>query len=280
MIDQASELRKLVLQSAREQAAQAGPAPRMIVVTSGQGGVGVTSLAVNLSVALAEQGSRVVIVDADPRAEVAALCGLDRQGPGEEVLVARRDIHEVLRRGPAGIQIVPRLFAPDSQEAHSEPGQQRLLRQFRGLGRHAELLVLDAGDGTSGFVRRCCQAADDVVLVTTRDSIAVTETYVRIKTTLAPPGSTHLHLVVNRCGPEGPEGDVHRRLDRSCRRFLNRPISLLGAVPEDESVRQAAAAATPFVLSHPENPAARAVTKLVGELTRSPQTASGEADVA
>ena len=65
MIDQATELRKLVLRAMREQPIITGPPPRLIVLTGGKSGVGVTTIAVNLSVALAEQGSRVVIVDAD-----------------------------------------------------------------------------------------------------------------------------------------------------------------------------------------------------------------------
>ena len=92
----------------------------MIVVTAGKAGAGVTTLAVNLSVALAEQGARVVTVDADlDRSDVAVLCGLMPDVPARDLLVAGGDIHEVLLRGPAGIQIVPGLgvsHGDDQQE--------------------------------------------------------------------------------------------------------------------------------------------------------------------
>ncbi|MEX0818879.1 MAG: AAA family ATPase, partial [Pirellulaceae bacterium] len=78
MIDQATELRKLVLRAMRGRAVTTGPPPRLMVVTGGKEGAGVTTMAVNLSVTLAEQGQRVVIVDADPhRSDVASLCGLN-----------------------------------------------------------------------------------------------------------------------------------------------------------------------------------------------------------
>ena len=100
MIDQATELRKLVLQSVRQHVAAAGPPPRLMVATSGKGGVGVTTLAVNLSVALAQQGSRVVVVDADlHRSDAATLCGLSEQQSVGDVVTARRDIHETAVTG-------------------------------------------------------------------------------------------------------------------------------------------------------------------------------------
>ena len=116
----------------REKTAAAGPPPRLMVLVGGKGGVGVTTLAVNLSVGLAEQGARVVVVDADLyRSDVAVLCGIAERATVEDVLIARRDVHEVLQRGPAGIQIVPGLWAPGEAADCSDTAQERLLRQFQ-----------------------------------------------------------------------------------------------------------------------------------------------------
>ena len=68
MDDQAKELRQLVRQHARHDTDDGNPRPRRVVVTSGKGGVGTTTVAVNLAVALARQGPRVLLVDAAPYA--------------------------------------------------------------------------------------------------------------------------------------------------------------------------------------------------------------------
>jgi hypothetical protein len=109
MIDQATELRKLVLSTLRDGQGSGGPGPRLVVLTGGRAGVGVTSLGVNLSVSLSEQGLRVILVDdeGDDGRGVAALCGLTGSSVAADVGTARRDIHEALQRGPAGIQVVP-----------------------------------------------------------------------------------------------------------------------------------------------------------------------------
>jgi flagellar biosynthesis protein FlhG len=262
MIDQASELRKLVLRSVRQQIAHAGPAPRLLGITSGRSGVGVTTLAVNLSVAFAEHGSRVVLVDADLRThDVAMLCGVSKHPAGDSK-TPRRDIHEMVQLGPAGIQVVPRVYPLGGIAQWSDSAQDRLLHQLQTLGRHAEIVVLDAGDGTHRFQQRCCQAADDVLLVTTSDVVAVMDTYAHLKRSLGEHQESKLHLVVNRCRDVRDAGEIHRRLDQSCRRFLSRHVPLSAAIPHDVAVPLAATKRIPFVLSQPAGRASSALSQL------------------
>jgi flagellar biosynthesis protein FlhG len=267
MMDQATELRKLVLRALRERAAETGPPPRFVVVVGGKAGVGVTSLVVNLAVALGEQGARVVIVDADMRhSDVALLCGIRVQTSVADVLSARRDIHEVLQRGPAGVQIVPGLWAPGQPFDSSQTGQQRLLRQFRQLGPHADAVILDGGSGSGPLIRRFCEAADDVLLVSTPDGEAVMDTYARVKTSLHDVLRGRLRLIVNRCVDPQQMADVHRRLEHSLRRFLGMHMDLLGYVPEDPQVHHAGSSGRPFALSAPECPAAHAIQQLAQQM--------------
>ncbi len=131
-------------------------------------------MAVNISVALVDHGLRVVLVDADLyRADIAALCNLPERGHVGDILRARRDIHEVLERGPGGIQIVPGVWAPEHEIPFSQRSQQRLLRQIQSLGRHADIVLVDIGNGSSETTRRVWMAADEVTVVTTPDSVSV-----------------------------------------------------------------------------------------------------------
>ena len=75
MHDQADELRELVRRAALENSWVSTAVPRLIVVSGGKGGVGTTTVAVNLAVALAAQGHRTVLVDANlNRGGVGRLC--------------------------------------------------------------------------------------------------------------------------------------------------------------------------------------------------------------
>jgi flagellar biosynthesis protein FlhG len=268
-LDQASELRKLVIRSIRQQAPVAGPAPRLIVVGAGKSGVGATTTAFNLSVAFAEYGSRVVVVDADLSCGgVTRLCGLTRGQSLGDVLFARRDIHEVLQRGPAGIQVVPGLFSPRSETEWTDTAQQRLLRQLRTLGRHADVVILDSGNGGNRFLRRCCENADDTLFVTTADNAAVVETYTCVKSALGGSARRYLELVVNQCNDSSVARDVHRRIDKSCRRFLGHTVQFMAMIPTDPCVSHAAEHSLPFVIASPSCPAALAVSRLAASMAK------------
>lgn len=274
MYDQASELRKLVLQAMRENTALSGPPPRLIAVTAGMEGAGASTLAVNVSIALAELGSRVVVVDADPRqADIAKLCGLTVPSSSGVLSGSRRDIHEVMLRGPGGIQIVPSLWSSDCEGDPSDFGQERLFRQFKSLGRHADIVVLDIGRGDTAFLRRCCRLADDVMLVTTADVDSVMHSYACIKMIVADFEPISCRLVVNHCDDQRQAQDVFSRVDQSCRRFLNQPLDLLGYVPYDEHVCEASERARPFLLAQQDHAAARAVQRLALTLSRYEGTA-------
>lgn len=271
MSDQATELRKLVLRSAREISASAGPPTRLVVMTGGKGGVGVTTLSVQLAMALAEQGSRVVLVDADlQRADVASLCGLPEQRNVADVLTSRSDIHEVLVRGPGGILVVPGLWAPGSASAFTEASQLRLIKQLRQLGRHADIVLIDVGSGSHDVVRRFWQAANNVVMVTTPDPVAVMDCYATIKSMLSGENSDALRLIVNRVASTAVAEDVYQRIQQSCRRFMGVSLNYLGCAVDQPLPVISAAGETrpvPHLSSVPDDIARIATTLLTEKFT-------------
>ena len=241
MRDQADELRNMMLRVARQHAAIHGPPPKLVVLCGGKGGVGVTTLGVNLAVALAHQAARVVLVDADLyRADVALLCGIEEVTSVADLLVGGHDIHEVLERGPAGVQVVPGVWAPERPTELGEGAQRRLLTQLCLLGRHADVVIVDTGSGAGESLRRFWQAADEVLLVTTPDDVSVMDAYASIKSRLPAQNRPHLRLIVNRADSREQAADVHRRLNQSCRRFLETEIVLLGRVRDDGAFASAA----------------------------------------
>ena len=268
MRDQAEQLRSLVLRSARDNMDSPAPPPQLVVLTGGKGGVGTTTLSVNLAVAMAQQGRRVVLVDADlQRADVAALCGLNERFTIADVLSARVSIHEVLDRGPGGIQILPGAWASGALVQCTVAAQQRLIQQLKSLGRHADMILVDAGSGAGEVVRRFWQAADDVVLVSTPDPVAVMDSYAVIKMLLAGEQPPPVRIVVNQTEDETSAEEVHQRIDISCHRFLGIRTVAAGHVPHDRHVPAAAQNLVPMMIQSPKCQAARAMERIAASLS-------------
>jgi flagellar biosynthesis protein FlhG len=208
---------------------------RTLVVSGGKPGVGATTLAVNLAAVLAQDALRIVLVDADLyRAEVAARCGLTGSLGIGDVLAGRKTIHEVLQRGPSGMQVLAGGASAEIRSSIGERTIQRLLRQTRTLGPHSDLLIIDAGNQPSEFTARLWEAADNLLLVTSPDAVAVMDSYALIKTLLSRHSLVRpVTLIVNQAADEAVAADVHRRIDQSCRRFLGLSINFAGGVPQD-----------------------------------------------
>jgi len=263
--DQANDLRNLVLRAVRSVGGPDVPPPKNIVIAGGKGGVGTTTIAVNFATALAREGRRVVLVDADfAGPNVAELCGLDGTYGAADVLAGRRTVHEVLERGPTGIQVLPASRGIDAEDC-TPLAQDRLLTQLRGLGAYVDYVLIDAGSGGTRTMRRFWEAADGVLVVVHPDPVAVMDAYALIKMICNDdPPTTPVAAVVNCADDEST--DVLARLDRACRRFLGFSVAAAGGIPLDANVPRSAAQRRPLLLEAPHCAAAAAFDRLAAEV--------------
>jgi flagellar biosynthesis protein FlhG len=259
MHDQADELRQLVRQ--RTGGATAGPTAPLVVVGGGKGGVGTTTVAANLAVALARQGRRAVFVDADlDHGGNSQLSQYLDRGSVIDVLAGRRDVHEVLQRGPSGIQVLSGAWASGELTDFPAAAQIRFIEDLKRLAPHAEVVVLDAGSGRGPFARRLWRAAGTVLVVTTTDDASILQSYAAIK--VLPDGETSvpIHTLVNLAADAASAADAHARIAEACRRFLGLRASAGGSVPACESPGE------PVLVFPPRGEAARSMDRIADTL--------------
>ena len=256
MRDQASHLRSLVLRSMREHAAELGLPTRLVVITGGQKSVGTTTVAANMATALAENGSRVVLTDANlAHPEIAGVCGLRGTENVADVLAGRRDIHEVLQRGPAGIQVVA--GTAESPHTFSPVAVHRLIKQLKTLGRHADVVIVDVGTGSAEVARSFWEAADQVVLVSTAEDEAVKAAYATVKQMTMDDVRPTIHFLLNRVDSAGTALDVHERMSRCAREHLQIELQYLGFIPTDRQVSRRCDSDLSSVVTDLNGPSAR-----------------------
>jgi len=221
MPDQADKLRQLVRDALPPTDAPAS-LPPTIVVAGAKGGVGTTTVALNLAVALSHGGRRTLLVDAAPNADAAELADMDTScGPClADVLAGDAAAADALRPGPAGVLLLANRADADEHASRAARTMDRLLFHLSSLATSADVLVIDSGSGMNAATRRLWQHADLVLLVTTPDDVAVMDAYATIKIALAHEALSALRVVTNQCDSARLATDVQQRLATACRRFL------------------------------------------------------------
>lgn len=269
MPDQANKLRELVRQAAVPAPAPPARRPKLLVITGGTGGVGTTTVAVNLAVALAGGGRRTVLADADPRGGNVAdflrvePCPAPPDGPE-----AGSNLEAMLQRGPAGLHVLPAATALDflSEPPAAAPGP--LVQPLRALADQLDFVVVDAGSGPTRTARQLWQAADMVLLVTTTEPASVMTTYGSIKALVSAGRSVPIFGLVNRAPRRSAARDTHSQLARACRRFLAIRFGEAGHLFDDPQVAEARQAGEPLVIRAPRSRVARRLRRVVKTIVR------------
>lgn len=270
MLDQANHLRRLARRCASQEASVVGRRPHLIVVASGKGGVGTTTIAVNLAVAMAGHRLRTVLVDADLQGgDAAILCGLDPKYSLADVLDDRRTIHEVLQPGPRAIRVAPGDWRVQRPSDCRAAAGKCLMGELEGLAGDADLLLLDGGTSPDRATQPTWQAADLILVLTTPETSSVINSFALIKMLAEGNPAVQIHLLVNLASRAEVAHDVQRRLAEACRRFLGIHLTSAGHLGVDSQVAEAGARGEPFVIASPGCGATRHLQRLAAALAAS-----------
>jgi len=257
MLDQARQLRQLVRRRSSAAADDHPARPKLLAVTGAKGGVGATTVALNLAATLARQGFRTALVDADPHGDAAIRCRLEERCTLADVLAGRRTVREALHPGPSGMLLLPGDWGLGDASECLASAQDRLLEQLQGLGDVVDCVVVDMGSGSGRMARRFWQAADLVLVITTPEQSSVMAAYSAIKVWVESDGQIPLATLVTKApSPEAAAG-VHTRLARACLRFLGlqlRGVGHLACDTERPQLDQLAATLAATVRIKPGEP--------------------------
>jgi len=264
MPDQAESLRRLV------EHIYPGPPhkARRIAFLSGKGGVGKTSIAANIALALARMGRRTILVDCDlGLANVDILFGVQPKVTLDGVITAGRDVRRALINLPSGLRLLPGASTIVPRQGVSSGRLQQILHH---LDDKAEFILMDGGAGIDEGVQYVAGLSDEVVIVSAPESAAALNAYRLIKVILSRRSTTAIRLIVNRAPNESSARRIAAGLARAAREFLDTEPEYVGWIPLDPIVAQAGKERRPFVEKYPGSPPARAIVLLAQKLAQPP----------
>jgi flagellar biosynthesis protein FlhG len=274
MEDQAEKLREIMRQKKSNRndsiSGSSGRTARIITVTSGKGGVGKTNLSVNMALAFARMGKKVIVMDADlGLANVNVMLNMVPKYNLYHVIKKQKTIREILVETEYGISIVAGASGFSQIANMSEDERKDFINELDTLS-NADIIIIDTSAGVSSNVLDFIAAADDAVIITTPEPTAITDAYGIIKIIATEYESLNmgLKLVVNRAKGAVEAKNVSDRMINIAGQFLNLKVDYLGFIYDDPAVQHAEKRKKPFMVVDPKCKASICISHLVERMER------------
>ena len=244
---------------------------QVVAVTSGKGGVGKSNITVNLAVALAQQGEKVLVMDADlGLANIDVLLGLNPGYNLSHVMSGECSLEETIIEGPEGIRIIPASSGTRSMADLSPAENAGIIRAFSELTTPVDTLLIDTAAGLSESVVSYIRAAREVIVVVCDEPASITDAYAMIKVMNRDFDVQRFHILSNQAHSIQQGRELYMKLARVADKYLDATLDFMGSVPFDDYLRKSVQKQKCVIQNYPRSPSAMAFRKLSQKVQKWP----------
>jgi flagellar biosynthesis protein FlhG len=211
--------------------------PQVIGIASGKGGVGKTTITVNLAVALAKQGQRVLLLDADlglANAQLALGC----QAPFNlgHVLRGEKTLHDIIVRTDSGVGLVPGASGVRELAALDDLQVAAIIHAFDDLSEPVDFLLVDVAAGLSPSVLQIMAACQRRFVVLCDQPASIADAYGLIKVMSTEESLDEIYVLPNMAQSQAHGQQLFHRLNEVSQRFLQVTLRYIGTIESDELI--------------------------------------------
>lgn len=279
-MDQAQNLRNLIKLQNQAKINQA----RVITVTSGKGGVGKSSMTINLAVWFRQQGKRVIIFDADfGLANIEVMFGVMPKYNLADMIFKGKELKDIIVRGPMDIGFISGGSGISALGNMNREQVAYLVYKLKELETLTDIIIIDTGAGISDSVLEFVSSSAEVLLVATPEPTSITDAYALLKSLNNRVGfdkeATAIKVIANKVTDDEEGMNLYSKLDVVCSKFLDIRMEYLGYIPNDTAVSKSVMQQKPVSTAYPNSNAAKAfkhiTDKLLNNSTDEKQTKKG-----
>jgi flagellar biosynthesis protein FlhG len=240
-----------------------------IVVASGKGGVGKTSVSVNLGLCFARQGRRTILFDADfGMANAHILIGANPKRFIMDVLDGSSSMADILCDAPHGMKFISGGSGLLEMLNVEKATRYQTIRMVDELRDETEILIVDAPAGASDNSIAFVGAADHVVVVLVGEPTSFLDAYSLIKAANIESNVQNFNIVVNMARNASEARAHFDKFNATVGRFLDVNLKFAGHLPLSDRMRRAIVQRRPIGMESgqlPENRSFMAMSKAVLE---------------
>ncbi|TDT68565.1 flagellar biosynthesis protein FlhG [Hypnocyclicus thermotrophus] len=267
-IDQAANLRRIVKEKDLNLDKNSFKHAKILAVTSGKGGVGKTSLSVNLAALLAKSGKKILVIDADlGLSNVEIMLGVTPSYTLNDIITNKKKIEEVIIKGPFKIDFISGGNGFLELAELTDIEREEILIKIQKLDEIYDIIIIDTGAGISKNVTAFLEIADEILVITTSEPTSLTDAYSIIKILKENGNLEKVGLIINRVKSENEYIQASKVLINTTKRFLKVDIKDIGYIFEDVSVRKTIYKKTPFTIYYPDSKASTCVKNILSKIT-------------
>jgi flagellar biosynthesis protein FlhG len=248
------------------------PAGRQIAIASGKGGVGKTTVAINLAHAFARHGERVLVFDGDlGLANVDVQLGITTYGDLASVVAGAIEIEDAVTAAlggadAGGFDVLPGSSGSGMLAGLGEEPVARLSAGLAALALGYDRVILDLAAGVEPATLRLAVAADDVLVVVQDDPASITDAYAFIKCLRRRDDGASPGIVINASDGKTSAARTSQTLIKTCENFLGFTPRTVGVIRRDNRIRDAIRRQTPLAARYPQAGAVEDFDALVAKL--------------
>ena len=270
-MDQAEKLRSMVKSQEETVKEPAKRLARVITVTSGKGGVGKSSLAINLALQFRKKGKSVIIFDADfGLANIEVMFGAIPKYNLADMIFRGKGFKDIIVEGPEGIGFISGGSGINGLGNMNREQVQYLVYKLKELEMLADIIIIDTGAGISDSVLEFVAASGEVVLVTTPEPTSITDSYALLKALNARESFDaeicKIKVVANRVLNYEEGKNLFSKLEVVVSKFLKINLAFLGVIPMDMNMSKAIMQQKPISIAYPNSAGAKSVERIADGL--------------
>ena len=224
---------------------------RILVLSSGKGGVGKTSITINTGLALTQKGYRVCVFDADTN--LANINIMLRQTPEytlEHVINGKKSVTEIMLQ-KEGLYVVPGASGLNEFVNFSEQQKNSLLQALKTCRQVFDFILIDSAAGISDSILSFMQIAQQNILIITPEPTSLTDAFSLLKVFAKCESRSNISVIVNQVVHRRQAISIYNRFSGAVKKYIGLSVDYIGSVVRDDYFSSSICLQNPVILQNP-----------------------------